>query len=158
MPSKGKIVLSFMLMVFLAAAVRAGSYIQPQDISPIVGGSTFSFVGAVSIGTNTNSTPLTVYGQITSSTTIGSLACSAGTPSLDAKSTDQAGYYLPGIAATNCTYTFAKSWKKAPVCICGTDAAAPIAVSATVTVSSVKCTAAAAMTGDNVTYICWGAP
>lgn len=149
---------TLLLLLALCYSAQAAPLVQPQDISTTITNSTFSFQGSVSIGTNTNSTTLTVYGQITSSTTIGSLVCSAGTPVLDPKSTDQAGVYLSGIAATNCTYTFKTAWHKIPICVCGTDAATPIAVSATVTATTVKCTALAAMTGDNVTYFCWGAP
>lgn len=145
------------LSLLLPISASAAPSILPQDIAQVLT-STYAFPGSVSIGTNTNSTTLTLYGKITSSTTIGSIACSAGTPVLDPKSTDQAGVYAAGTLATNCTYTFKTAWPKSPVCVCGTDAATPIAVSATTTVTSVKCTAAAALTGDNVTYICWGAP
>lgn len=107
-------------------------------------------------------TQLSVYGGvITSSSTQatgGVLSCNAGTGVVSAACTDDHCVYLSGVGAVNCTYTFGTAWPKVPVCICGTDAATPIAVSATALTTSVKCTALAAMTGDNVSFLCMGAP
>lgn len=114
--------------------------------------------GLVSIATTTSSTALTIYGVVTSSSTQGTLSCSAGTGVLTAACTDDHCIYAAGTGATNCTYTFGHVWPKTPVCICGTDAAVPIAVSATAATNTIKCTAAAALTGDNVSFICTGAP
>lgn len=119
------------------------------------------FIGASSnVGVNNKipTTALSVYGVITSSTTQGSISCSAGTGVLDARCTDDHCTYAAGTLATNCTYTFAVAKPKKPDCVCGTDAATPIALSALATTTTVKCTAAGALTGDNVTFICAGAP
>lgn len=127
--------------------------------APEVFTSTMMAVAGVSIGTNTSpTTRLTVYGVVTSSSVMGTLACNAGTPTATTAMTDDHGTYLSGVAAVNCTYTFKTPWPKTPVCVCGTDAAVPIAVSATATTTSIKCTAAAALTGDNISYLCMGAP
>ncbi len=113
------------------------------------------FQGGVSLQTSS----LTVTGVILSSTTQGSISCTAGTGVLSTSCTDQHCTFAAGTLATACTYTFAKPWPKTPDCLAGTNAATPIAVSVTSPgTTSITLTAAAAMTGDNVTFLCNGAP
>lgn len=146
--------MKYFILLLLTSYAHAAPIIQPQDVSF----STWT-AGGLSIGTTTvNTTRLTVYGVITSSTTMGTIACSAGTGVMTPTCTDDHCTYAAGTLATNCTYTFAIVKPKKPDCVCGTDAATPIAVSATATTTSIKCTAASALTGDNVTFLCLGAP
>lgn len=139
-----------------AANIIVTSTLTVQGNAFSVGASTLVVTGGkVGIGTNAPTTPLTVYGIIASSTTVGSISCSAGTAVLSATCSDQHCTFLSGIAATACTYTFGHTLTQIPSCVAGTDAAIPIAVSVTSpATTSITLTAAAAMTGDNVTFIC----
>lgn len=142
------------LFLLLCSSAYAAPVVQPQDIAF----STFQVAG-ISVGTTTAPTTAeSVYGVITSSTIQGTVACSAGTPILTAGSSDQIGAYSAGTLATNCTYTFKRAWPKTPVCFCASDAATPISLSSLATTTTVKCSAAAALTGDNIFYFCWGPP
>lgn len=115
--------------------------------------------GKVGVGTTAPTTALSVYGVITSSTTQGTISCNAGTPTLSATCTDQHCTFAAGTLATACTYTFSQTLTQVPDCIAGTNAATPIAVSVTSpSNTSITITAAAALTGDNVTFICGQAP
>lgn len=115
--------------------------------------------GFVGVGISTPTTQLTVQGVITSSTTQGSISCSAGTGVLSATCSDQHCTFAAGTGATSCTYTFGHTLTQVPDCTAGTNAAIPIAVSVTSpSASSITLTAAAALTGDNVTFTCMGAP
>lgn len=96
-------------------------------------------------------------GIILSSTTQGSIACDAGTPSLSATCTDQHCTYTAGAAAANCTYTFAKPWPKTPDCICVDDTSI-LAIKATASTTALICTAAVSLGGDNITFLCMGSP
>ncbi len=141
----------------LSLSAQATPLVQPQDISTTITNSTFSFAGAVNVGTTTNSTALTVYGLITSSSTMGTIACNAGTGTLSTTATDQHGTFTAGASAANCTYTFKTPWPKTPDCICADDSSI-LAIKATASRTSVICTASVTMSGDNITYFCWGAP
>lgn len=100
-----------------------------------------------------------VYRVMTSSTTQGTVACSAGTGTLSSTCTDYHCTFLAGIGATSCTYTFGTPMPRVPDCLAGTDAAIPIAVSVTSPgTNSITITAAAALTGDNVSFHCMVAP
>lgn len=132
-----------------------GLFTTANDIA-VTGNGTVA--GTLALGGQAASTELTIRGVITSSTTMGTVACNLGTPLLTATATDSHGEYSAGIGATNCTYTFGTAWPKKPDCSCGTDAATPIAISALATTTTIKCTGAAALTGDNITYKCEGAP
>ncbi len=143
-----------LLLLLLAASAHAAPLVGSQDLQPNV-----AISSAVSIGTTTAATSaLTVYGLITSSTTQGTIACNAGTPTLASTANDNHGSFTSGTAAVNCTYTFKTPWNKVPDCFCTTNAAVPITLSATPLTTSVKCTSASALTGDTIYYFCIGEP
>lgn len=115
--------------------------------------------GKIGIGTSSPTTAFSVYGVITSSTTQGTISCNAGTGVLSATCTDQHCTFAAGTLATSCTYTFSQTLTQVPDCLAGTNAAVPIAVSVTSpSTTQITLTAAAAMTGDNVTFMCMVAP
>ena len=100
---------------------------------------------------------LTAYNLITSSTSMPSIVCNAGTPLLAADSGSMSGAFTAGIAAVSCTVTFTTTWPKAPRCWCN-DQTTPVALAATATTSTLICTAVGALTGDTITYGCLGVP
>lgn len=128
-------------------------YLRPQgnNYGVSVG---HSLGGAVQDAT----TDLTVYGVITSSTTQGTVSCTAGTPVLSATTTDQHGTFTAGSLATACTYTFGTAWPKTPDCICQGSIASINVANSAVSKTALTCTGASAITGDTITYICFGAP
>lgn len=113
--------------------------------------------GKVSIGTSTFSTPLTLYGLMTSSSTQGSIACDAGTGVLSATCTDSHCTYTAGSGAANCTYTFGTAFPKKPDCFC-TDDTSVLAIKPTPQTTTIQCTAAVTMSNDTISFICLGAP
>jgi hypothetical protein len=141
------------LLLLVVVHAKAAPLVQPQDVSF----STFTF-GGVSVGTNTMPTAqgVTVYGIVTSSSPIPSVACSAGSPVMGANSGNQSGTFTAGAAATTCTVTFKTPWPRAPVCFC--NASTPLALSATTTTTTVACAALTALTGDTLNYFCWSVP
>lgn len=148
---------NILLLLSLCGSAQAAPSIKPQDISDQIAQSTFSFLGAVSVGTNTNSTALTLYGVITSSTAMGSIACNAGTGALATSATDQHGTFTAGASAANCTYTFKNPWPKTPDCFCADDTSI-LAIKATASRTTLICTASVTMSGDSISYFCFGAP
>ena len=116
-------------------------------------------LGGGNVGVNTKSptTALSVQGLITSSTTIPTISCTSGSPTMTAGSTSQAGSYAAGALATGCTVTFTQAFNSNPFCYCQASANLLVYASATAT-NSVTCTAATAMTGDTIIYFCWGPP
>lgn len=113
--------------------------------------------GNIGVGTASPTTKISLYGVLTSSSTQGSISCSAGTPVLSATATDMHGSFTAGAAAANCTYTFGTAWPKKPECFCN-DSTSVLALKATATTNDVTCTAAVSLGGDTITYICLGAP
>lgn len=101
---------------------------------------------------------VTAGGHVVSSGTIPGIACNAGTPVIQADSSDMAGYFLAGVAAVNCTVTFQSAWAKKPSCFAATNAATPIALSVAPTTTALVITSLGALTGDTINYFCWGAP
>lgn len=146
----------FLLVFTLCGSAQSAPLVQPQDITT-VSNSTFSFPGGVSVGTNTNSSALTVYGIVTSSTPIPSISCSAGTGVMAASATSSQGSFVAGTAATSCTVTFVKAFPRTPVCIVGEGTSL-----VTTRVSAVSATAFTAagttISGDTIYYLCMGAP
>lgn len=142
-----------LLVLLLASSAHGFANIEPQDISY----SSYAIAG-LSIGTTTlNTSRLTVYGIITSSTPIPTISCSAGTGVVLANSGSQSGTFNAGIGATACTLTFQTAFPKVPICFCQVQTV-PVALAATATASSVTCTAVAALTGDVLNYFCWSFP
>ena len=108
-------------------------------------------------GTIAATTALSVYGVVTSSDPAPSISCSAGTGVLGAQSTSMAGSFVAGTAATSCTVTFASAWPKKPSCYCN-DETNTLLTRAVATTTTLQCSSLSALTGDTVTYACWGAP
>lgn len=157
-PGSSKTNMKILIIILaLCSSAKAVPNILPQDFS--ISNTTWTLPGSVSIATTTNSTALTVYGVITSSTPIPSVSCTAGSPTLSASSTNSQGVITTGAASTSCTVTFAtaKAWPKTPVCIAGEGTTLAL-----VRVSAVSGTAftvtATALNGDVIYYICMGAP
>lgn len=92
-----------------------------------------------------------------SSSSIPSVACNAGTGVISAAATNSHGTFTAGVGAANCTVTFTTAFPKTPDCVCADDSSI-LALSPTNQTTSVKCTAAASMSGDTITYLCFGAP
>lgn len=97
-------------------------------------------------------------GHIVSSGTIPTVSCGAGSPAMLADSNDMSGYFTAGALATTCTVTFKTAWTKKPSCVAATNAATPIALSVAPTTTQLVISAAGALTGDTINYICFGAP
>ena len=145
--------MKYILLLLLSASAHAVPLVQPQDVAL----SSFSFK-AVSVGTNTlPAEALTVYGIVASSTTVPTISCTAGTGVVTAGSTSQAGSFAAGVAATACTLTFTVPFISSPFCVCQNTVALATYASA-YSKTSVTCTAATALTGDTITYWCWGPP
>ncbi len=142
-----------------------GGILLRSKTSPNTGGIYLGGQGAVTgnvgLGQSddifTPTTALSVWGVITSSTAIPSVACNAGTGTLSATSTDQHGTITTGAASVNCTVTFSVAWPKTPVCIVGEGSTLAL-----VRVSAVSTTAftvaGTALNGDVLYYMCMGAP
>lgn len=125
-----------------------------------VGTSTFIIDGSngrVGIMTTAPSTALAVTGYITSSSTIPSIACNAGTPTIESSSTNQAGTFVSGTAAANCTITFSTSWPKTPHCVV-TDDSSLVAIRVSARSTTAITIAGTTISGDTISYFCWGAP
>ena len=141
------------IILFLALRTHAAPLVQPQDIAY----SSFS-AKAVALGTTTAPTSaLTVYGIIGSSTPTPTATCTAGTPVVTAGSTSQFGSYAAGTLATGCTITFGQAFQSTPFCQCQSNANLLVFASA-VSKTALTCTAATAMTGDTITWMCWSPP
>lgn len=111
------------------------------------------------VGTNAPTTTLTVYGVVTTSSTIPTIACNAGTGVIGANATSNHGTFVAGSGAANCTVTFAAgaTFPKTPDCICADDTSI-LALKPTPATGSLICTASVSMSGDTISYICMGAP
>lgn len=127
------------------------------DVSGMTAGIYFNASRQIGIGTTAQSTALSVYGVITSSTTQGSIACNAGTPALSATATDQHGTFTAGTAAANCTYTFGTAWPKTPDCV-AIDDSSIIALRISAVSTTAVTVAGTTISGDTITFICMGAP
>lgn len=143
---------------FRAKAAQRGAFVWADSQNTDLTNSTSDqFLVRAQGGVYLQTSSLTVVGITLSSTTMGTVACNAGTGTLSTTATDQHGTFTAGVGAANCTYTFAKPWPKTPDCICADDSSI-LAIKATAATTSVVCTASVSMSGDNITYLCFGAP
>jgi hypothetical protein len=145
----------YIFLLLLAASAHAAPLVGTGDVQPSV-----SFSSAIAVGTNTAPTSaITVYGVITSSTPVPSVSCTAGTGVMTAGSTAQFGSFAAGTLATACTVTFSTvfPFPKTPFCQCQSNANLLVFASA-VSKTALTCTAASALTGDTVTYLCQSPP
>ncbi len=133
---------------------------DPGTLCTIGGGGYSNLYVPSLIGANTNNptTAITIYGVLTSSTTQGTVSCTAGTPVLSATATDQHGSFVAGSLATACTYTFKTAWPQIPDCICQGNLSTINVVASATSKTAVTCTGASAITGDTITFTCWSAP
>lgn len=83
------------------------------------------------------------------------IACTAGSPTVETGSTDVAGEFTAGAAATACTLTFAKPWTVAPVCVGAADSATGLALGIQTTTTTAVFNSAT-IGGVAINYICMG--
>ena len=83
------------------------------------------------------------------------ISCTAGSPTVEAGSTDVAGEFTAGAAATACTLTFKKPWTVAPSCIGAVDGVTGLALGIQTTTTTAVFNSAS-IGGVLVNYICLG--
>lgn len=142
------------LQARLSDSSASGLYLQPAGGTVYAQGE-----GGVVVTYGVTAGTATVNGVIVSSTTQGSVSCTAGTGILNRTCTDQHCTFAAGTLATACTYTFGTAWNQIPDCVATTNAATPLVTSVSaVSKTALTITASAALTGDNVTFLCMAAP
>jgi hypothetical protein len=90
---------------------------------------------------------------LASSASTPALSSCGGSPAIVASSTDVAGKYTSGSAATTCTITFATTWGTAPTCIVAPEGSATMP---TYTVSATAITVSVDIASTTYNYICIG--
>lgn len=142
-------------------AVTAAGWIQAADGTSLATSRNLILEpngGNVGIGMTSPSTPLSVQGVITSSTTIPQVSCTAGSGTMTAGSGTNFGSFVAGTLSTACTVTFTNQFPNNRV-FCQCQATTNVLVYASAYSSTaVTCTSASALTGDTITYACQGQP
>lgn len=83
------------------------------------------------------------------------ITCTAGSPTVTAGSTDNAGQFVAGATATSCTVTFTTPWGGAPACTAAVDGLTGLAIGVQTSTTTVVF-AATGIGGDTVSYLCQG--